>query len=84
MDENLSSRGLLVPGSMPSVFGAFRGAKIVMSLITTLLEKSTKLVRENVEINSIFFPLVKKIIIRKKRLCLLGTRICYPFFIFFC
>lgn len=38
--------GILVPGSMPSVFGAFRGAKIVISLITTLLDTSKKLIRK--------------------------------------
>jgi hypothetical protein len=31
-----------IPGSIPSVFGALRGAKIVMSLITTLLKTNTQ------------------------------------------
>lgn len=29
-----------VPASIPSVFGALRGARIVMSLITTLLKRT--------------------------------------------
>ena len=40
-----------IPGSIPSVFGAFRGANIVMPLITTLL-------KENVEKLTVNFFLI--------------------------